>query len=135
MSERNLLLIALSSGMRFPTVRGPVSTEDLFEMPLTSSSTFSLNDAAKGLNARIKALGEESFVENADSAARRDLTDRLDVIKFVIEWRQELNKAESEKRERRAKRAKLIEALDNRESADLAAMSKDDILKALEELD
>lgn len=134
MSDRNILLLALSSNMRFPTVRGLVSTEDLFSMHLTAANGFSLDDCAKAINAKLKALGEESFVESGDDETRRSLNDHLDVVKFVIDFRQEKNRAEADRRAKRAKRAKLLEALDNRENADLAAMSKEDILKQLEEL-
>lgn len=39
------------------------------------------------------------------------------------------------KREKRERRTKLLAALEDRENSDLAAMSKEDILKQLEELD
>lgn len=135
MSEKNYLLIALSENMRFPSPRGMMTTEDLFSMHLTAASGFSLDDTARKINADLKALGEESFVETGDNEKRRALTDKLEVVKFVIAFKQEKNKAESERRMKRAKRAKLLEALDNRENADMAAMSKEEILKQLEELD
>lgn len=135
MSERNLLLIALSTGMRFPSVRGLITTEDLFSLPLTSGTGFSLDDVAKSINGSLKALGEESFVEQGDSAQRTTLTDMLDTVKLVIDFRQTQNAEALAKREKRAKRARLLEALENRENADLAAASKEDILKQLEELD
>ena len=135
MSEKNLLLIALSTGMRFPSTRGLITTEDLFSLPLTAQNGFSLDAVAKSVNSALKALGEESFVNQGDTAERNGLTEMLDVVKLVIEFRQEQNTAALEKREKRARRAKLLEALENRENNELASMSKDDILKQLEELD
>ncbi len=135
MSEKNMLLIALSTGMRFPSVRGLVTTEDLFSMPLTATNGFSLDAVAKSVNGSLKALGEESFVEQGDSAQRAELTNMLDVVKLVIEFRQEQNALVNARREKRARRQKLLKALENHENTDLAAMSKEDILKQLEELD
>ena len=135
MSEKNLLLVALSTGMRFPSVRGLITTEDLFQLPLTSGTGFSLDDVARLINGSLKALGEESFVEQGDSAQRTTLTDMLDTVKLVIDFKQEANKAAVAKREKRERRAKLLAALEDRENSDLAAMSKEDILKQLEELD
>lgn len=135
MSEKNLLLVALSTGMRFPSARGSVTTEDLFSMPLTSGTGFSLDDTAKSVNGALKALGEESFVAQGDSAQRASLTEMLDVVKLVIDFKQEQNAAALAKREKRARRTKLLEALENRENTELAEMSKEDILKQLEELD
>lgn len=135
MSEKNLLLIALSTGMRFPSVRGQITTEDLFSLPLTAANGFSLDGVAKQVNQGLKALGEESFVDQGDAAQRTTLTEMLDTVKLVIDFRQEQNKAAVAKRERRERRTKLLAALEDRENSDLAAMSKDDILKQLEELD
>lgn len=135
MSEKNLLLIALSTGMRFPSSRGSITTEDLFSMPLTAQNGFSLDAVAKSVNGALKALGEESFVDQGDAAQRIGLTEMLDVVKLVIDFRQEQNATALAKREKRARRAKLLEALESRENTDLAAMSKEDILKQLEDLD
>lgn len=135
MSEKNLLLIALSTGMRFPSVRGQITTEDLFSLPLTAANGFSLDGVAKQVNQGLKALGEESFVDQGDAAQRTTLTEMLDTVKLVIDFRQEQNKAAVAKRERRERRTKLLAALEDRENSDLAAMSKEDILKQLEELD
>ena len=135
MSEKNLLLIALSTGMRFPSIRGLITTEDLFSLPLTAQNGFSLYAVAKSVNGSLKNLGEESFVDQGDTAQRTILNDTLDVVKLVIDFRQEQNAVALAKREKRARRAKLLEALENRENTELASMSKDDILKQLEELD
>ena len=135
MSEKNLLLIALSTGMRFPSVRGQITTEDLFSLPLTAANGFSLDGVAKQVNQGLKALGEESFVDQGDAAQRAGLTDMLDTVKLVIDFRQTQNAEALAKREKRARRARLLEALQNREDADLANASKEDILKQLEELD
>ena len=135
MSEKNLLLIALSTGMRFPSIRGNITTEDLFSLPLTSNSGFSLDAVAKSVNASLKALGEESFVNQGDATQRNALTIMLDVVKMVIEFHQEQNAIVLAKREKRARRAKLLEALENHENNELAQMSKEDILKQLEEMD
>jgi hypothetical protein len=135
MSEKNLLLIALSTAMRFPSARGLITTEDLFGMPLTATNGFSLDAVAKSVNSALKSLGEESFVNRGDTAQQNGLNEMLNVVKLVIDFRQEQNAVALAKREKRARRAKLLEALENRENTELASMSKEDILKQLEELD
>ncbi len=135
MSEKNILLIALSSGFRFLSVKGQVTTEDLFNIPLTSATGFSLDMIAKGVNQTLKALGEESFVAQGDNAERTRLQNMLDTVKFVIDYKQTANAAAAEKLAKRAERTRLLEALENRKDADLASMSEDEIRKKLEELD
>ena len=136
MSERNLFFIAAKAAMRFPSARGLLTVEDLFAMPLTSVNGFSLNDTAKSISTSLKALGEESFVDNGkDAAQKQQLTDALDIVKAVIADKQEANAAALRKKDKRERRTKLLEALEARDNADLASKSKEELLKELEELD
>ena len=111
------------------------SSQAISLLSLKAQNGFSLDAVAKSVNGSLKALGEESFVDQGDAVQRTALNDMLDVVKLVIEFRQEQNAAAQAKREKRARRAKLLEALENRENTELASMSKEDILKQLEELD
>lgn len=136
MTERNLFFIAAKTAMRFPSARGLLTVEDLFAMPLTSVNGFSLNDTAKSISGSLKALGEESFVDNGKDAAQKQLlTDALDIVKAVIAHKQEENAAALARKNKKERRAKLLEAIENRDNADLASKSKEDLLKELEELD
>ena len=45
----NLFKEALVQKLRFKTIRGNISTEELWDIPLTSKNGFSLNDIAKDI--------------------------------------------------------------------------------------
>jgi hypothetical protein len=133
--EKNLFLIATKSKFRFPSIKGELLAEQLWDLPLTAANGFSLDAIAQSVNAGLEALGAKSFVETANTAEKTQLSDMLEVVKFVIADKQAANKADLDRREKRARRAKLIDALEKREDADLASKSREDILKELEDLD
>lgn len=70
--------------LRFTTSKGQVSTEDLWDMPLTSlAPQTSLDDLAKMLYAKTKDGARKSFVtKKAAGATILDL--QFDIVKHVI---------------------------------------------------
>ena len=72
--------------LRFETDRGNVSVEDLWDMPLTSRATTSLDDVAKQLHRSLKENEEESFVIEK-SGANEMLEMKFSVVKHVIKVR------------------------------------------------
>lgn len=136
MSEVNLFLIAATCAFRFPSVRGDLTTEQLFDLPLTSRNGFNLDEVAKEINAELKAAGEESFVvPNANSARRLELERKLEIVKFVIADKQAKAAAAASRAEKADKRRKILDALETKENQELTQASKDDLLKQLAELD
>ena len=117
--------------LRFDSVRGAVSVEDLWTMKLTAKDGFDLDNVAKGISRDLKAAGEESFVATAANPARAALELRLEVIKHIIAVKQ----AEAEDKANAAARAQqkemLTEALATKQKEKLANMSEDEIKAAL----
>ncbi len=92
--------------LRFPSVRGVLVAENLFDLPLKSASGFDLNSVAQAINKELKTTGEESFVEDVtDDPRRKALQVSLEIVKDVIKTKQEENAA-------RLNRAKKLDALD-----------------------
>lgn len=126
--------------LRFASVKGELTTEQLWDLPLLVSGTMrgtgaDLDTVAREVNSALKAVTEESFVAVQVNPRKAELTLKLDILKHVISVKlaeQEARKASAAKAE---KRAKLLEALAAKEDAELGAKSKDDILKELAELD
>jgi hypothetical protein len=133
--ETNLFLIAAKQKLRFPSVRGELLTEQLWDLPLTATNGFSLDAVAKSINGSLRALNEESFVENTSSAEKTQLSAQLEIVKFVIADKQAAAKAAAERAAKRARRHKLLEALEAKDNAAIEGMSREDILKELEEQD
>lgn len=126
---------AAQNALRFPSPKGQLTTEQLFQLPLKSQTGFDLDTVARAISVELKGMTEESFVENAANPLRQTLTVMLDVVKDVIATKQAENKAALDKAEKAAKRRKLQDILAAKEDEKLGQASIDEIRKQLAELD
>jgi hypothetical protein len=122
--------------LRFDSVQGKISVEDLWDLPLTTKSAnrASLDDVAKATSRALKTSGEEeSFVLKTTPANSLDKL-RLDIVKQVISVRL----AEAEESEKaavnKAKKAQILAIIDQKKDAALSNLSVEDLTKLLAEL-
>lgn len=103
---------ALRLKLRFPSPQGALTTEDLWDLPLTSTrpNTANLNNIAKAVSRLLKAESEEDFV-NPRSGVNETLQLSLDIVKHIIAVRQAENEATRLRAERTEKKAKLLELI------------------------
>ena len=87
-SISDFFVAASREAFRFPSVRGQLTIEDLWNLPLTARSSFSLNDVAIAINTELKTLEEESFVESTSDPRRPELKRKLEIVKFIIKTKQ-----------------------------------------------
>jgi hypothetical protein len=119
--------------LRFDTPAGVLSTEDLWDLPLTSKAGHpNLDDLARALSKRV-AENEESFVEKP---APKDVKTNLgfEVIKHVIKIRLEERDEAKAALQKREKKAKILEILASKEDSTMQEMSEEDLRKMLEDL-
>lgn len=135
MSEVNLFLLASRKKLRFPSDRGDLTTEQLWDIPLTSRSGFSVNNIAIAVNNELKSLEEESFVETSRNPRRDDLRAMLDILKTVIAVRQEEGKKRSEAAERASMREQIREAIEAKRREGLASSSLEELQARLAALE
>jgi len=83
---------ALKNKYRFETTKGLITTEDLFDLPLSSRNGFDLDSVAITLAQKIQETPEVSFVKTTNTSSKL-LKDKLDVVKYVIA--QKLSEAEA----------------------------------------
>lgn len=133
--DTNALVTALREHYRFPSCRGELVLEQLWDMPLTSTRGFSLDDTARELAKDIREKGEESFVRTTANRGVALLKNKLEIVKYVIEVKISENEAQRAKLEKQEKRAKLLDALRSKEDQEISASSKEDLLRQLAELD
>jgi len=127
MSEINLFLLASRKKFRFPSEKGELTVEQLWDIPLTSRSGFSVNNIAIEVNRELKSLEEESFVETSKNPRRDTLRAMLELLKIVISVRQEEAQKASAAAERATKRQKIMEAIEAKEKENLESVSLDDL--------
>lgn len=121
--------LASRQKFRFSTPNGLISVEDLWDIPLTSSTNkANLDDIARELYSQLDKSTEISFV----SEKKKDETVQLkfDLVKHVIEVRLAENAAAALAKSNRERKQEIMALIANKENQELAGSSVED-LKAL----
>lgn len=119
--------------LRFATNKGLVSSEDLWDLPLTSTMNTSLDSIAKGLNKSIKEGEEESFVVTR-SDANNVLDLQFDIIKHIIKVRLSENVKKLDITRIKSEKTKIERIIATKEDTNLENESIDDLKKRLSDL-
>lgn len=127
---------AAKNRLRFSTARGMLTVEQLFDLPLKSTSEVDLDTVARTVNARLKAVGEESFVEDTSVDPERSrFTVALEVVKDVIATKQAEARTALNRTLKSAERKKILDVIAAKKDEKLSAASLDELEKKLAELD
>ncbi len=126
---------ATRANLRFPSARGMLSTEDLWELQLTQPQGFDLDNVAKAVNAELKAATEESFVETKANPAKARLELALEVVKHIIAVRIKEREDRKNRDARLEERRKLLAVLESKQVESLQGKTAEEILARLAELD
>lgn len=137
----NLFEIASRKKYRFPSPKGDLNIEQLWDLPLvaragsTRDVKADLDTVARAINADIKSMTEDSFVNIKPDPRKGDLEKKLEIVKHVIAVKMQAESDAVKAKDRAEKRSKLLDALAAQEDKEFASMSKEDILKQLAEID
>ena len=131
----NLFELATRQAFRFPSNKGPLTTEQLWDLPLQSRTNFDLDSVAKAVNAQLKAVTEESFVATTEKPGKALAERQLEIVKHIIATKIAENEHARTLAERRAKREKLLGLLEKKQDATLEGMSIEQIKAELAALD
>lgn len=127
---------AAQNRLLFPSNRGDLTLQDLFDMPLSSRSGFDLDNVAKAVNNELKACGEESFVSTAaTNPKKKPLEVALDVVKDVIATKLALNAEALARQHKAEERRKILDAISTKKDQALTSASIDELEKKLAALD
>lgn len=119
---------------RYPSTKGLLSTEQLWELPLTAKSGFSLDDVAKAVNAELKAIDTESFVATETNPAKATLETKLAVVKHVIAIRIAEDQAAKAAAAKKLEKEKLIAVLGRKQDAVLENLTEAELLARINNL-
>lgn len=119
---------------RYPSVKGLLSTEQLWELPLTAKSGFSLDDVAKAVNAELKAVDTESFVATESNPTKAICEDKLSILKHIIAVRLAENRAAAALATKKREKEKLLEVLSRKQDAALENLTEDELLARINDL-
>lgn len=129
MNNTNIFEQASRMKFRFPSPLGPLATEDLWQLPLTSATgKANLNDIGKALNKQVRDTGEENFVPVAGQTAS-DTTKivALDIVKRVIEVKLAENAAKASVEATKTQNQRILEILAQKQDHALTEKTEDEL--------
>ncbi len=128
---QNIFEYATRNKLRFASVRGELTIEQLWDVPLRSRDDFNLNVIAKTTSKALKEISEENFVETTKTAAHTRLEISLAVVKYVIEVRLSDEADAATRAERKLEKEKLLGILAEKQAGKLSELSEKDLQKRI----
>lgn len=131
----NLFEKAARLKLRFPTEKGALTAEQLWDLPLTSAKNLSLNGIGTSYQKALREMGEDSLIDTgSENAAKAEAKLRLDIVKRVIDVKLAENAEASKANANKAEKEKLLEILARKQDAALESMSADELKARIEAL-
>lgn len=132
---QNIFEYATRNKLRFASVRGELSIEQLWDVPLRAKDDFNLNAVAKAASKALKEISEESFVETKKTAehTRREMV--LEAVKYIIEVRLTEEKAAETRAERKKEKEQLLGILAEKQAGKLSELSEKELQKRIAALE
>jgi DNA gyrase/topoisomerase IV subunit A len=132
----DLFEIATRRKFRFASTRGQLSTEQLWDLPLTSTNSegVTLDAVARTVNQSLKAVTEESFVQPQKNTAAEELSQKLEVVKHVIAVKLAEREAATKLQEKAQRKQRILEVLAEKDNEALKGLSREELTKELAEL-
>lgn len=120
--------------VRFPSNKGELVMNQLWDLPLTSKTGFDLENVAQAVNRELKATAEESFVTPKNNSKTRLLELRLAIVKHIIASKQDDIKRVEQAQLRKAEKEMLLELRDKKKAEKLSALTEEEIENRLASL-
>jgi hypothetical protein len=112
----------------FLTTKGPLTTYELWDLPLTR-----LNELAKEANRKIRAQEEEDFIATPTKTNKEDRL-RLEVLKRIIEVRLVEKEIRDQQEQRKAERDLLLQLKETKKLEKLQNLTEEEIEARLAQL-
>ncbi len=120
--------------LRFASLVGPISTEDLWDLPLTSKTgKANLDDIARGVFRQLKGDDNVSFV-NPEQKSNETVQLAFDVVKHVIDIRIAERDAAALAASNKERKQHILSIIAQKENEQLLGTSMDDLKKMLESI-
>lgn len=132
---QNIFEYATRNKLRFTSIRGELTIEQLWDVPLRSRDDFNLNMIAKTTSKAFKEISEESFVETKKTPehTRREMA--LEAVKYVIDVKLTEEKAAETRAEKKKEKEKLLQILAEKQDGKLSELSEKELQKRIAALD
>lgn len=112
---------------RFPSTKGELTVEQLWDLPLQARGGFDLDSIAKTVNAELKSVTEESFVQTNSNPKKAPLEAKLEILKHIIKVKQEEAAAAAKRVATQEEIRKLEDVLARKSDQQLEGLSPEEI--------
>jgi hypothetical protein len=129
----NIFEKASRSKLLFSTERGFIRTDDLWDLPLTSHRTISLDAIGRDLLRLQREVEIPSLVSDA-SKEQSELNLKLDIVKHVIAVKQEEAQLASQAAVRKEKKQQILAIIAEKEMQAISSQSLEDLKKLADSL-
>lgn len=120
--------------LRFDSPKGPLTVEDLWDIPLTSATgKVNLDEIARGLFRQLRSDDTVSFVEPTQKS-NPTIQLKFDIAKHIIDVRLAENEAVAKARANADRKQTLLGIIAQKENEVLLGSSLDDLKKMAEAL-
>ena len=128
----NLFETAIRSKYRFDTIRGSVTVEDLWDMPLESKDGFNLDVLAVSLSDKTEHV--KSFVspKNPENTVNKA---KLDIVVYVIETKLKEIKEREDRASNKERKEKLLGILQQKQDEELTRLTEAEIKEEISRLE
>lgn len=124
----NIWLEAIKRKVRFE-YKGIISVEDLFDLELTD-----LDKLYQEFSKTLKDISSDSLLDDENNELINDLQLRLDIVKGVFDIKQAEAKALQEKIANLEEKQKIMRIINQKEDAELADLSIEELKAKLDDL-
>jgi DNA gyrase/topoisomerase IV subunit A len=121
---------ATRNKLRFMSVKGELTLEQLWDVPLRSRDDFNLNAVAKVANMAKEAI-EVSYVETTKTEANVRLETALEVVKYIIDVKLADEALAKKRAENKIEKKKLLAILAEKQDGKLSALSEAELKKRI----
>jgi hypothetical protein len=130
----NIFEYATRNKLRFASMKGDLSVEQLWDVPLRSRDDFNLDAVAIAADKALKGASQ-SFVETTKTPehARREMA--FDVVKYVIEVKLAEEETAKKRAENKVKKEALLRALAEKQADKMSAQSEKELQRQIAALD
>jgi len=127
---------ASRQALRFPSPVGHLTTEQLWDLPLTGQTEgrANLDSMARAFHSELKSLEEVSFVDVRPNPRKAELELQFEIVKHIIDVKLAERDAAKRAVEARERKELLLATLASKQKDALAAMSEEELKAELGKL-
>jgi hypothetical protein len=131
----DIFIYATRNQLRFASVRGELSVEQLWFVPLRSRDEFNLNNIAKACNKALADATEQNFVETTKTPEHTRLEVSLEIVKHVIATKLAEEEAARSRATKAQEKQKLLRILAEKQDGKLSEMSEQELRERIAALE